>query len=253
MNFLEHVQYYLDFFKLREGWIGLLWFVLIFGFLSKLFLIKPAVSIVVLSIAGFISSLLMIFIIFAIILNKILKHFSLKEIKQYTQINNNTVAVILGDDSVHGNLNTLIISTYLGIRFLIKYLNLKKEKFKIYVEPSKNEFKKIISDIKIKRVFLIGHGSKTIFCLNRTEDPLLYSDFQNRRMKKDEIHLYHCTHSRENSKSLIDYLVKSKNRINCFIANKTVPVINYIILFYELYTNEKRNIKQTKNLKRAKK
>lgn len=193
------------------------------------------------------NGILIITIFFAglilIALNYFFKRISLKQIKKYQDVKNPSTAIILGDDSIKSNFGNLFVSTYLGIRFLIKYLNLKMENFKIFIEPSKLEFKHIVKNNSIKKIYLIGHGSKRGFSLNRKEDGLPYSEFKNNKNKKDEVHLYHCTHSRENPLSLIDYLVKKENRVNCFISNNKIPVINYVLLFQKLYKNEKKRIK----------
>jgi len=236
----------LKFLKLREGLMILfisITFLVSFGFLiinsvkyPRLFSIIWFNFILILSL---LPTLLMMMII-----NFILKKISLSCIKRFQSIKNPEIAIILGDDSINSNFGNLFISTYLGIRFLIKYLQLKEKNFKIFIEPSRLEFKKIVQDEKIKQIYLIGHGSKRSFALNRKEDNLLYSEFSSSKYKKEEIHLYHCTHSKENPSSLIDYLVKKENKEKCFISNKKISVIDYVLLLYKLYKEEKRRRKK---------
>ncbi len=231
-----NLKEYLNLLKMREG-ICFVVILIIIVLIFNIFLRRISSNLLSFLIMGLgiIVSLIIIVAILVIILNYLLKQLSLKEIRKYQNIKNSEVAIILGKDK-WPIWQSLIISSYLGIRFLIKYLENNKKRFKICITPNKKEFDSITKDKHIRTLYLIGHGSKYGFCLNEKEDALRYENYKNYKgSKKDEIHLYHCTHSKENPKSIIDYLVKKENRIKCYIANKQVLLIDYILEFYNLY------------------
>ncbi len=150
--------------------------------------------------------------------NNICKFVIIQRLNKYTKTKNPTVAIIFGVD----NLTTSLLLTIYKINKLfeqINYFNEKDIKFRIYMNISKKEFNKIIENDSIQKLYLIGHGRKTAFKLNKKEIVLSY-DYQTSKHKKDEVHLHHCTH--EDGKSLIDFIVKEENKHKCHISNGAV-------------------------------
>ncbi|MBS3084275.1 hypothetical protein J4423_05700 [Candidatus Pacearchaeota archaeon] len=168
-----------------------------------------------------------------IIPNLIMKHIILFKISKYKKENNPQVAIIIGYDTWRG----LFVSSYLGVDYLIKAINQRGLNSKLYIRPTKREFNNIIKDSNIRILYLVGHGSKRGFSLNKKES-IYYSDYANSNIVKDEINLYHCGH--REGKNIIDYLVKKENRKKCFSANNKVMVISYVIRFYDLYKQESK-------------
>ncbi len=228
-NYFRLLAFKNSWFFLAGGIIGVLFFLY---FLSLSLTYKGLF--LVYYITGVIASFILLFTIGLVSSNLLMKGCSLIKIRKHLNNKNPEIAVILGYDGpkVIGNL---FISTYLGIGYLVKYLELKKKSFNIYITPSKNEFNNLLKNKRIKIFYLVGHGSKRGFCLNKREN-VFYSDYLNNSIIKDEIHLYHCGHSE--GKTLIDYFVKKENRKKCFVANDKVLVISYILRFYDLYKLE---------------
>jgi len=225
----------------KKGWIinlGILIGFLIFLFFVLKSLENTKIFLFYYYLGVFVS--LVIFISFGwIISNLVLKYRSLIKIKEYRNIGNPKVAIILGKDTWKG----CAISTYLGIDYLLKYLKLKYKKISFYLTPSKREFNDLIRNKKIRVLYLIGHGSSRGFELNKKEG-VSYSDYRNSKIVKDEIHLYHCGHG--DGKTLINYLVKKENRKKCHSYDNKEMVISYILNFYDLYKQELKKQKSKK-------
>ena len=223
-------------FTFIKGWIFLAG--ILFGFIIFVYLLTLSLknSRIFLSyyILGVIVSLALFLSIGLMSVNQVLKWCSLHKIKKYSSKNNSEVAIILGYDGfkIIGNL---FISTYIGVEYLLKYLELINKSFNIFITPSKKEFNNLLNNKNIKILYLVGHGSKRGFVLNKKEN-IFYSDYANSKIVKDEIHLYHCGHSE--GKTLIDYIVKKENRKKCHVANDKIMVISYVLKFYYLYKKE---------------
>jgi hypothetical protein len=181
---------------------------------------------------GILVSLIILLALGLIVVNLLLKFNLVRAIKRKQKVKNPDIAIILGYDGfkIIGNL---FISTYLGVNYLLKFLENKK--YNLYITPSKKEFNKILKDNKIKIIYLIGHGSSRGFELNKKEG-VSYSDYRDSKIIKDEIHLYHCGHG--DGKTLIDYLVKKENREKCHKYNDKEMVISYTLKFYDLYKQQ---------------
>ena len=231
---LSSIKKYLSLLRFREGILTIL--------------IAPIITIILwsiifyfLKIEYYISIIIFIsmFVVLQIVFNYILKLMSLNEIRLYKNTKAPEVAVVLGDDSWE-SLGNMIMSSYWGIRFLIKYLSLQNEKIRIYLEPTKNIFNSILKNKQIHTLYLIGHGSKRNFILNHNQDSVIFLTYKHMKLpKKQYIHLYHCTHSKENVESIIDYLVKKKNQKKCYIANDKISVLDTVLEFYKLYKSVK--------------
>lgn len=74
---------------------------------------------------------------------------------------------------------------------LIKCFRKIGRSYKVYLQPSKEEFKKIIFSKKIKWIYIFGHGRKNGFRFGK-KDILLYRIFKGVQPKKDAVHQYHC-------------------------------------------------------------
>ncbi|MDO8508183.1 MAG: hypothetical protein Q7S27_00700 [Nanoarchaeota archaeon] len=223
-------------FTFIRGWLFLAG--ILFGFTIFVYLLTLSLrnSKIFLSyyILGVIISLVLFLGVGLIFINQLLKWYSLSKIKKHPKKNNPEVAVILGYDGfkIIGNL---FISTYLGVEYLLRYLGLMNKSFNVFITPSKREFNDLLNNKNIKIFYLVGHGSKRGFVLNRKEN-IFYSDYANSKIVKNEIHLYHCGHSE--GKTLIDYIVKRENREKCHAVNDKIMVISYILKFYDLYKKE---------------
>ena len=220
-------------FTFRKGWIinlGISVGLLIFLYFFLKSLENNKIFLFYYYLGVFVS--LAIFVSFGwIISNLVLKYRSLIKIKEYRDIKNPEVAIILGKDTWKG----YVLSTYLGIDYLLKYLKLKYKKIGFYLTPSKREFDDYLRNKRVRVLYLIGHGSSRGFELNKREG-ISYSDYRNSKIIKDEVHLYHCGHG--NGKTLIDYLVKKRNRKKCHSYDNKKMIISYILNFYDLYKQQ---------------
>jgi uncharacterized membrane protein YhdT len=227
---------YRFFFTFLKGWLFIAGMLL--GFVVFIYLLGLSLKNYGIFLSYYILGVLITLILFAglgiMLINFVLKQCSLRKIKEYSYIKDPEVVVVLGYDGpkIIGNL---FISTYLGIGYLIKYLELKKKSFNIYITPSKKKISNLLNNRNIKIFYFVGHGSKRGFSLNKKEN-IFYSDYLGSKLSKEEVHLYHCGHSE--GKTLIDYIVKEENRKKCFVANDKVMVIAYILKFYDLYKTE---------------
>lgn len=174
---------------------------------------------------------LILLIIYAIVImtillftvNMIVKSYIIYKIKKYPTNKKSKIAIIFG----HDNWKSLIVVSIFrtsGLFLLLKNLEKKGISFAIYIDISKKEFNEIIENKHHQILYLIGHGSKIKFKLNKKE-VILYESYRNSNFTKNEINLYHCTMGE--GKSIIDFLVKSKKG---YIANR---------LFFSLADNIK--------------
>lgn len=186
--------------------------VAVFLYTMYLFFFNRSVGI---DFGGLIYYLLVFLTLTFLVYNNIWRFVNVQRLKKYTKTKNPSVAIIFGVDTLTSFLFRTIY-TINNLFELIKYFNKNDIKFKVYMNISKKEFDKIIEDDSINTLYLIGHGRKTAFKLNKKEIVLSY-DYQTSKHKKEEVHLYHCTH--EDGKSLIDFIVKEENKHKCHISN----------------------------------
>jgi len=109
-------------------------------------------------ILGAIISLIVFLVLGLIIINYFLKWYSLRKINKLRKTKNSEVAVVHGYDGIRIIVN-LFISTYLGIGYLLKYLDLNKQDYNVYLTPSKKEFHDLLKNKNIK----IFYGSSPNF------------------------------------------------------------------------------------------
>lgn len=105
------------------------------------------------------------------------------------------------------------------IKRIVECLEAKKQKFSFYPDASVKDVERIMSNKKIKEVYLVGHGNSHVFQLS-TDEAVYYCDFNDPKYRKDFVHQLHC--GSPYGKSLIDYVVPQENRDKCFFARKKI-------------------------------
>jgi len=201
-----------NFFKTLIDKIIFFGIILIILYTLYLFFFRIEIA---LKFGGLIYYLVLFVLIIFIIINSLFKYFNLNKLKKYSKNKNPNTIIIFGIETLASSFFYSIYNIR-GLNILINYFNQNNIKFKICFNISRLEFDEILNNKNIKNIYLIGHGRKTAFKLNKNELILSY-DYQNSKIEKDSIHLYHCTH--ENGKSLIDFLVSNKNKHKCYIKN----------------------------------
>ena len=136
--------------------------------------------------------------------------------KKKNNTNSANTAVILSNHDFFC-LNHWLTSSYsYNFKVFFKYLELRNDiRYNVYDNLTKPEFNNIISNKKIKNIYLFGHGTRHMFGLYE-DKPVYYCDFQNKRINKDFVAQYHCNH--HYGKSLADYVVDKDKRKYCEIT-----------------------------------
>lgn len=135
-------------------------------------------------------------------------------IKQEKISKPSSTAIIIGNA---GHFKHLLYSpTCYDLETLIKYLEIKESTFKVFWDIHIDEFDKIIKNPTYKRIYLIGHGTRDSFMLNKKEK-INYSSYSKQKRSKEFIAQWHCCHG--GGKSLADYIVKKNLISKCDITN----------------------------------
>lgn len=148
------------------------------------------------------------------------RYFIKRYLAQFKQNKPAEVVVILGHPNwfkLEGWLKPIFMKG--EIKYLVKYLEAKKQDFSFYPNANFAEVEKIMADKKIKEVYFFGHGNSHEFQLG-TDEMLYYCDFGNPKYGKQFVHQVHC--GDPYGKSLLDYVAPEKNRAKCFFFRKPI-------------------------------
>lgn len=145
----------------------------------------------------------------------------LKKYKKFEKNNIDTAIIIANFDFF--NLKDWLLAPF-EINFvdICEICSFKSWNFKIYTNLNEEQFDEIIYNNKIKRLYLVGHGSRNSFCLHRNK-PVFYEKYRKdnlnqkllkkynqNEINKEFIAQYHCNHLYGNS--LADYIVKDPEK-----------------------------------------
>jgi|SRR5208283_4320494 len=120
------------------------------------------------------------------------------------EINHAGILIALVDDCQED-----ILGYCSGFDLLIKYLDVKKELFDIYICNTKEAAKEVIERPEVNKIWIFGHGWMGGLYLGKT-DKLDYSEFKNlpEEQKKDFIGQFHCNTDGDLNSSLAAYALK---------------------------------------------
>jgi hypothetical protein len=107
---------------------------------------------------------------------------------------------------------------------IIKYLKLLNKPFSVYYEVDENTLDDIMKNKKIKNVYLVGHGRRHGFSIDKNT-VVDYCRYNSPEFKKDFVYQIHCNHG--SGKSLVEYVVTKNNQKEClpeqgYMSNITI-------------------------------
>ncbi len=107
---------------------------------------------------------------------------------------------------------------------LVKYLRLLGKPFSIYYESSLEKLDEIMTNKKIRTVYLVGHGRRHGFVVDG-KTVVDYCRYQGAKYRKDFVYQIHCNHG--GGKSLVEYVVPRANQEGClpehgYMTNHTI-------------------------------
>ncbi|GEM_PF-4937770 len=150
-------------------------------------------------------------VIFFIILKIYLKYLTIKKELKFNIPQ--PAVIVLGKSSYFSPKYWISPDYTIELAYLIYYLRATGEKFSIYKDIDKNVFDKIMENRSISIIYLLGHGSRHSFKLNK-DDIIYYCEYSNKRkFKKEYIYQFHCNHG--TGKSLVEYVVPQKRWNEC--------------------------------------
>lgn len=100
----------------------------------------------------------------------------------------------------------------LDILLVVKYLLLKGDEFSIFGNVNREKLEEIMSNSNIRVVYLLGHGRRHGFMINKN-DMVDYCIFNDKKYSKDFVYQLHCNH--RGGKSLPEYVVSIENQKEC--------------------------------------
>ena len=134
-----------------------------------------------------------------------------KNVANYGSEDNEYSAVLIGNNlKWFKNIGTLVGAC--GLYLLIKHFKNAKKQYIICQKVDKSHFDKFVLDDKCQELYILGHGSKRNFGINKKTDGndgnIYYSKYKT-APKKRIIAQMHCAHTviGENNESLVDLLV----------------------------------------------
>ena len=157
----------------------------------------------------------------------------------YWSEDNEYSAVLIGN-----NLSWIKnISTYVGacgLYFLVEYFKNTNKHYKICQKVDKSNFDFVLDDEKCQELYILGHGSKGSFSINKKTDvndgKICYSTYKS-APKKRVIGQIHCANSAfgNNIESLVDLLATDTD--NSYVGSGTIYFFNEWWYYLNLWAN----------------
>ncbi len=144
------------------------------------------------------------------LINHIILFFYLKNLKENKP---STTVIVLGKSEYKSPSFWFNPSYDLELILLIKYLRLKREDFSLYKNVDIKTLDKIMSNKKIKNVYLVGHGRRHGFMID-SNTIVDYCRYNNKKYKKEFVYQLHCNGGK--GVSLVEYVVPKRNQKLCW-------------------------------------
>jgi len=120
---------------------------------------------------------------------------------------------------------------------ILDYLRMKGKPFSVYYESSVETLDEIMADEKIRTVFLVGHGRRHGFVIDKNT-VVDYCRYDDPKYGKDFVYQIHCNQGK--GKSLVEYVVPKENWKEC------IPEHGYMssLTIAQMFTDKIIELKQ---------
>lgn len=147
-----------------------------------------------------------------------------ENVTNYGNKDNKYSAVLIGNNlSNMKNIDTHVGAC--GLSLLIKHFKNTNKHYQICQKVRKSDFDKFILDVDCKELYILGHGSKKEFKIEKGANNIDYSEYKEKtKHKKRVVAQLHCAKSKIEDESLADIL--APNTKNSYVGCGEISILN---------------------------